>query len=63
MQNVKFSVTKKILTIEVDLGHKIGPSKTGKTMMIATTSGNADTGVEGIKFGLNVYGPIAAKSK
>lgn len=59
MQNVVFRVEgekkAKKLVIEVDLTQRLGPSGSGKTLIVATTSGNADTGYEGIKFGLNVF--------
>lgn len=59
MQNVTFRVEgekkAKKLVIEVDLTQRFGPSKSGKTEIIASTGGNADTGHEGIKFGLNVF--------
>lgn len=55
MQNVKFKVEKKVLIIEVDLTSRLGPSSSGKSINIATTGGNADVGLDGIKFGLNVF--------
>lgn len=55
MQNVKYKVDKKVLTITVDLSERLGPSGSGKTTIVATTGGNADVGVDGIKFGLNVF--------
>ena len=56
MKNVALSVTGDILTITVDLSKTQGPSKSGKTEVIATTEGNqvvpdhVDT-----RIGLNVY--------
>lgn len=55
MQNVTHRVDKKKLIIEVDLTQRLGDSQSGKTIIIATTGGNADVGVDGIKFGLNVF--------
>lgn len=46
------------LVIEVDLDEDNGPSKSGKTITIASTKGNEkiyDTGNELIFVGLNVY--------
>jgi hypothetical protein len=42
------------LTIVIDLSNDAGPSKSGKSLVIATTSGNVDIG-NGVKLGLNVY--------
>jgi hypothetical protein len=58
LQNVKTTVKGKKLTIEVDLGKRFGPSKSGKSEIIATTAGNVDVG-NGVKLGLNCYVPIA----
>lgn len=55
MQNVEFKVEKDKLTITVDLKKRLGKSKSGKNETVATTGGNAETGVPGIKFGLNVF--------
>lgn len=63
MQNVKFEIKGDKLMIEVNLKDEQGPSNSGKTTIIATTGGNADTGKDGIKFGLNVYKPIKAGKK
>lgn len=61
MQNVKYEVKGEKLIIEVNLKEELGPSASGKTMMIATTSGNADIGKDGVKLGLNVYKPLKTK--
>lgn len=56
MQNIKMSVVKNILTITVDLSKKLGPSASGKSVLIASTEGNAKVpGHEAIQIGLNVY--------
>ncbi|MEW6489216.1 MAG: hypothetical protein AB1578_15015 [Thermodesulfobacteriota bacterium] len=45
-----------VLTIRVDLSKEFGPSSSGKTILIATTEGNAPVpGREDAKVGLNVY--------
>ena len=55
MDNVKTKVVGNILTIEIDLTKTLGPSKSGKTILIATTSGNQSVpGTEGT-LGLNFY--------
>ena len=59
MQNVKMNMLSdgKTLRIEVDTSRDFGPSKSGKTITVASTKGNADVpGHEGLmKIGLNVY--------
>jgi hypothetical protein len=56
MQNVAMRVDGDKLVIEVDLSKEIGPSSSGKTILIASTEGNANApGHEGMKLGLNVY--------
>jgi hypothetical protein len=56
MQNVKMEVQGTKLVLTIDLSVNLGPSKTGKTIMIATTNGNASVpGQEEVKLGLNVY--------
>lgn len=62
MQNVTMTVKGTKLTIEVDLSKNFGPSKSGKTQVIASTLGNkAAPGSDAI-VGLNVYRYPAAKS-
>ena len=53
MRNVKISQKGKILTIEIDVEAEGSPSKSGKTMVVATTAGNKS--VAGGKLGLNFY--------
>ena len=56
MQNVKMTVKGQTLTIEIDLSKRLGPSKSGKTTVIATTSGNVDVPQHrDIKIGINCY--------
>lgn len=57
MQNMKMTVKGNTLTIEVDLSKRGGKSASGKTTIIASSSGNVpvpgtDTGAI---VGLNVY--------
>lgn len=55
MKNVQLKVTGTILTITVDLSKEQGRSASGKTMIIATTSGNkAIDGTDAV-IGLNIY--------
>lgn len=56
MKNVETSVSGQILTIKVDLSKNFGPSKSGKSIVIATSEGNADLPDRPeIKIGLNIY--------
>lgn len=56
MKNVEMKIDGNILTIVVDLTKDFGPSSSGKTIIIASTEGNASVpGHEAIKAGLNVY--------
>ena len=53
MKNVEIKMNKNIMTITVDTSKQFGPSKSGKTLIIASTEGNQTT--DGITVGLNVY--------
>lgn len=56
MQNVDMKIEGSKLTITVDLSKDFGLSKSGKTIIIATTGGNvAVPGNEAVKVGLNIY--------
>jgi len=55
MQNIKMNVDGNILKITVDLTQDLGPSKSGKTIMVATTNGNASIPNTEEMMGLNVY--------
>ena len=54
MENVKVEKKGNSLVLTVDLSTKVGDSKSGKSVVIATTGGNVDVG-DGIMVGLNVY--------
>lgn len=56
MKNVRMSVKDGVMTLVVDLKKDFGPSKSGKTVIVATTGGNVEV-VEGSGtfIGLNVY--------
>jgi len=53
MKNCTVKTEKNIMTITVDLTKTFGPSKSGKTVIIASTEGNQT--VDGVTIGLNVY--------
>ena len=56
MKNVGMKVEHGTLVITVDLSTELGPSASGKSVMIATTEGNMDVpGAPDVKIGLNVY--------
>jgi hypothetical protein len=56
MKNVEMQVEGTVLTIKVDLSKEFGPSKSGKTIIIATTEGNIQLpDHKDKKIGLNIY--------
>lgn len=56
MKNIVMTIKGTVLTIVVDLSKKFGPSKTGKTTIIASTEGNPlIEGTDNIFAGINVY--------
>lgn len=56
MKNVEMKVEHGKLIVTVDLAKELGPSASGKSVMIATTEGNTDVpGEPDVKIGLNVY--------
>ena len=62
MRNVKITVKDHTLTAVVDLSKDQGPSKSGKTILVASTGGNADIdGHAGFRIGVNVYKAKAAE--
>jgi hypothetical protein len=55
-KNVIMRLEGKKLIIEVEMDQDFGPSKSGKTRIIASTEGNISVpGDEEVKIGLNVY--------
>jgi len=60
VKNVEFKLKEdgKTLLIKVDLSQDLGPSKSGKTRIIASSEGNIPLPIEGkeyVKIGLNIY--------
>jgi hypothetical protein len=56
MKNMEMKVEGNILTIAVDISQRLGESKSGKSVTIASTEGNISIpNHEDIKIGLNVY--------
>lgn len=55
MKNVNMKVEGSILHIEVDLSQDFGLSKSGKSIIIASSSGNKSIPGTDAKIGLNIY--------
>jgi hypothetical protein len=55
MKNVASKVEGNTLTITVDLSQEFGPSKSGKTTVVASTEGNITLADGRTVMGLNVY--------
>lgn len=56
MKNIELRVEHGKLIVTVDLSKELGPSSSGKSVMIATTEGNVEVpGAPDVKIGLNVY--------
>jgi hypothetical protein len=55
MKNIETTIKGDKLTIVVDLAKTFGPSKSGKTTIIASTEGNQKVDGSDAVFGLNVY--------
>lgn len=54
MKNIEISTKGHVLTLTIDLSKTQGPSKSGKSIVIATTGGNKEI-APGIFMGLNIY--------
>ena len=55
MRNVETEVKGNILNIKIDLVKTFGPSKSGKTIIIASTDGNVKVDGADVTLGLNCY--------
>jgi hypothetical protein len=55
MKNAELAVEGDLLTITVDLSKEFGPSKSGKTTIIASSEGNKSIPGRPEKIGLNIY--------
>ena len=55
MKNIEMMVDGELLIIKVDLAKEFGPSKSGKTIIVATSEGNVTIPERDEKIGLNVY--------
>lgn len=55
MKNIETEVNGNVLTIKIDLSKTYGPSKTGKTIIIASTEGNQHISGTDAIIGINAY--------
>ena len=55
MKNVEMHIDGNILSILIDLSKEFGPSKSGKTRIVASTEGNKSLAGRDEKIGLNIY--------
>ena len=55
MKNIEMTVDGETLIIKVDLSKDFGSSKSGKTIIVASTEGNVTVPERNEKIGLNVY--------
>jgi hypothetical protein len=56
MKNVSISVDGEILKIEIDLSKDLGKSKSGKTLVVASSEGNVVVPDHpNMRLGINVY--------
>lgn len=61
MENLDIKVKGNILTITVDLSKQLGPSASGKSMVIASSRGNQPIPGTDAVAGINIYTKIAKK--
>ena len=57
MKNINYKIEKDTLFIQVDLSKTIGVSKSGKTILVASSQGNVPLGRDDISLGINCYKP------
>jgi hypothetical protein len=57
-ENVKYTVTKNKLTIEIDLDKELGNTSSGKSMLVASTHGAETPQGTDVSVNLNVYRKI-----
>ena len=55
MKNVEMTIEGETLIIKVDLSKDFGPSKSGKTIIVASTEGYVSVLKRDEKLGLNIY--------
>lgn len=57
MKNIIMEIEGDILTLKIKLTDQVGPSASGKTILIASSGGNQPIGHKDMKLGLNLYAP------
>ncbi len=58
-QNIKAIIKDNVLIMYVDMSTEIGPSKTGKSFLVASTGGAANiTGLPKTKANILIYKPV-----
>ena len=55
MKNIEMTIEGETLTIKVDLSKDFGPSKSGKTIIVASSEGNVFVPEREEKIRLNIY--------
>lgn len=55
MKNIEMTIENETLVIKIDLTKEFGPSKSGKTIIVASTEGNVSVPEREEKIGLNLY--------
>ncbi len=63
MKNIEMTTEGDLLTMKIDLSKEFGPSKSGKTIIIASTEGNISIPGREEKVGMNVYKSPDQKEK
>lgn len=64
MKNVAMKVNKNTLTLTIDLAKSFGPSKSGKSNVIATTEGNIELeNHQDMRLGINVFKVIPKEDR
>lgn len=59
-ENVQAEVKGQTLTLTIDLSKEVGPSKSAKSIIIGTTSGNHKLDGTDLVVGVNIYRPNKA---
>lgn len=59
--NVSAEVKGNKLILTIDLSKNLGPSKSGKSLLVGSTGGNKTVGEgkDAVKVGVNIYKPVA----
>lgn len=55
LTNIEAQVDGDVLTLTIDLSKTHGPSKSGKTTIVATTHGNIEVEGTGVTLGVNAF--------